>query len=81
MTDDEKVKALTASNAIMVAAQNRHRAYVKELFPVGCYVRWKEGPYIKAGTVQGHSLTGCNLRVNGKTVLIEAVVNAVESDA
>lgn len=82
MTDAEKAKTLSAARDAFAAAEQAYKKLIRETYPVGSYVRWRERPYIKAGNVTGYSLTGHSLHVREtghsrhKPVNMEAVIMA-----
>ena len=86
LTDAERAKAVVAAKRKCEEADKAYQAVIKEMFPIGAYVRWSERPYIKAGTVIGYSLTGHSIyarnSTNGgrQTVTMTAIALAVLDD-
>lgn len=84
MTEAETAKALQAAQEIVRLARKQYFASLQKLYPKTAYVRWKEGPYVRAGNVVGYSLSGYSLRCatshGVKEVTPEAILKLHEEE-
>ena len=85
MTELETAKALAAAQRLLKDAQMEYAMALRKLYPKGSYVRWKEGPHVNAGTVEGYTLAEMQLRVRPphkpiQNVTVHAILALAEEE-
>lgn len=80
MNDADIRRNLASAAHLVQAAREAEIHMLRECYPIGSYVRWKHGPYIRAGVVTGHCV-GPELLVGGQRVTVYAIWRLLEDEA